>query len=54
MEPADTDGHYYLGQSLRELGEDSRAGDAYREALRLDPGHTGAQRALMQMGQLAG
>ena len=54
MEPADADGHFYLGQSLRQLGESTRAVDAYREALRLSPEHPGAQRALWQMGEPTG
>ena len=49
IQPDDADGHYYLGQSLRQLGKLDRAEDAYREALRIDPGHGLARNALARI-----
>ncbi len=54
--PRDADGHNLLGYTLRNLNRYDESLAAYKEALRLDPGHRGAHEyigvAYVQLGQL--
>lgn len=47
LSPDDAETHYRLAGALREAGRRREAGTHYREALRCEPGHAGAQRALV-------
>lgn len=49
LAPGEADTHYFLGWALRDLGRTGEARAAYGQALRLDPRHAAARRALEEL-----
>jgi Flp pilus assembly protein TadD len=50
--PRDADAHFYLGVALAADGKMTSAREQFQEALRIDPSHEEARRALAGAGGL--